>query len=415
MSGERKIRPFDPSRYADALDTPSTVGAEALLARIEEAGLRGRGGAGFPVAAKLRAVRAYDGTRIVVANGEEGEPGSIKDRTLLRTRPDLVIAGLAVAARIVGATRGYVYASDDAGLAAVANFLDRTPGSLEIELALVPHSYVAGESSAVVRYLEGGPALPTAKPPRPYERGYLISNVESLAQLAVLAADAGSVAPLITPSSIPGSRIPGSLIPGSLITVSGGDLPAMLYEVPAGTTLGALAQAHGLQQFVAALPSGMFGGIVGTEAADRDLGSAGQVRFLRAGECPVAVVAAALRFLGAESSRQCGICVMGTSSLDGTVAALAAGTCQRDDVAKLAARAAKLPGRGACGLLDAAASMADALLTRFPADVERHLLGGCPGCEVLPDLHVPMPAPPADTANPLATAPATPALLEGIR
>lgn len=172
------------------------------------------------------------------------------------------------------------------------------------------------------------------------------------------------------------------------MTVSGADLPPALYEMPCGTTLGELASAHGVPAFAAALPAGMFGGIVGPDAAGRGLGSSGVVRFMAPGECPVALVAEALRFLGAESARQCGICIMGTKSLDDTLAALAAGSCSDEEIDKLAGRAAKLPGRGACGLLDAAASMAGSLLATFPGVVRDHIQRPRPDCRVPPSLSV---------------------------
>jgi NADH:ubiquinone oxidoreductase subunit F (NADH-binding) len=360
-----------------------SVGDDELLARLERFDLRGRGGAGFPAAVKLRSVRAHDGEKVVIANGEEGEPGSVKDRVLLRTRPELVLDGVVRSARIVGAARACVYASDDASLAAVADTLSEPAVAarctLPVDLVAVPHTYVAGEASAVVRYVEGGPALPTAKPPRPDQRGYLVSNVDTLAQISLLATDPGPVT--------------------TRVTVSGGDRPPALYEVPRGTTLGELAAAHGRPDFTAALPSGMFGGIVDRTAADRDLGNAGCVRLLGADECPVALVAAAARFLGAESARQCGICVLGTSSLDGGLAALAAGTATADDLATLATRARRLPGRGACGLLDAAAAMAASLLANFPDLVQRHLAGPCPACLIRPDLTVPLDLPVLEEAS----------------
>lgn len=365
------IRPIlGADRFGQVGDPSAAVGDDVLLGRIERLDLRGRGGAGFSAAVKLRSVRAFAGPTAVIANGEEGEPGLVKDRVLLRTRPELVLDGLARSARIVGASRAYVYASDDRALAAVSDALDAMPLDLPVDLVAVPHTYVAGEASAAVRYVEGGPALPTAKPPRPDERGYLVANVETLAQVALLATDPR---PLTT-----------------LVTVSGGGAPPALYEVPRGTTLGELAMAHGRPAFAAALPSGMFGGIVDRSAAGRDLGHTGGVRLLGDDECPVAVAAAAARFLGAESARQCGICVLGTGSLDGGLSALAAGTATPDDLVTLAARAAKLPGRGACGLLDAAAAMTASLLTHLPDAVRRHLDGPCPTCRVPVDLTVPL-------------------------
>ena len=98
------------------------LGADGLLEEVELSGLVGRGGAAFPMAVKLRAVRDA-GRRghdtVVVANGEEGEPASVKDRWLLRNRPHLVLDGLRLAAQIVGARRGYMYVSDPPAARAV--------------------------------------------------------------------------------------------------------------------------------------------------------------------------------------------------------------------------------------------------------------------------------------------------------
>lgn len=173
--------------YADA------TGPDELLHRLAASGLRGRGGAGFPAAVKLRAVRERGGVPVVVANGEEGEPGSVKDRWLLRARPHLVLDGLVRAASVTGAVRGYVYLSDPEAGARVRRALAEREPHLPIEVVETAHTYVAGEESAVVRRIDGGPALPTAKPPRPFERGVggaptLVSNVETLARIALIAA-----------------------------------------------------------------------------------------------------------------------------------------------------------------------------------------------------------------------------------
>lgn len=143
------------------------TGPDRLLHHLAESGLRGRGGAGFPAAVKLRAVRDGGGAPVVVANGEEGEPGSVKDRWLLRARPHLVLDGLLRAAAITGAVRGYVYLSDPEACARVLRALSEREPTLPIEVVRTEHTYVAGEESAVVRRIDGGPALPTAKPPAP--------------------------------------------------------------------------------------------------------------------------------------------------------------------------------------------------------------------------------------------------------
>lgn len=152
---------------------------DEFLDEVERSGLLGRGGAAFPLAVKLRSVRAAAARRgrdaVVVANGEEGEPASIKDRWLLRNRPHLVLDGLRLAAAAVAATRAYVYVSDPAAArsveSALAEINTEPLGAPSISVFTVDAGYVAGEETAAVRAINGGPAKPTDKPPRPYQQG----------------------------------------------------------------------------------------------------------------------------------------------------------------------------------------------------------------------------------------------------
>ncbi|MFF3623296.1 NADH-ubiquinone oxidoreductase-F iron-sulfur binding region domain-containing protein [Streptomyces sp. NPDC002467] len=358
---------------------------DALLRHLDASGLRGRGGAGFPAAVKLRAVRDRGGVPVVVANGEEGEPGSVKDRWLLRARPHLVLDGLAHAAAITGAVRGYVYLSDPEAGASVRRALAERAPHLPVEVVETDHTYVAGEESAVVRRIDGGPALPTSKPPRPFERGVggaptLVSNVETLARIALTAAH-------------PGLR--RVIARSTLVTLSGGHSEPVLAEAPYGVPLRTLAAWHGTPAPGGALMGGLFGGLVDARALDLPLepgalaaaGTAlgcGAIRFLAAGACPVATAADAVGHLAAESARQCGVCVSGTAAIRDTVHALAAGTAGPDATARLERWSQTLPGRGACGLLDAAAATAGSLLRAFPERVRSHLRGPCPDCAAGP-------------------------------
>ncbi len=172
---------------------------EELLKLVESAGLRGHGGASFPMARKLRAVAARRGRPIVVANGSEGEPASKKDRALLRELPHLVLDGAAVAARALGARDAIVAVSkeDERSLRSLHRALRdrvawRLTGDPHFELFELEPGYVSGQETALVSALNGGPAKPTFTPPRPLERGVrgrptLIQNVETLAHLALIA------------------------------------------------------------------------------------------------------------------------------------------------------------------------------------------------------------------------------------
>ncbi|MFB7657218.1 MULTISPECIES: NADH-ubiquinone oxidoreductase-F iron-sulfur binding region domain-containing protein [unclassified Streptomyces] len=399
MTGIRSLMPDLPvsllGAAPDVTETAATYLAaggyrdvtrpDVLLDHITEAGLRGRGGAGFPTAVKLRAVREGGGAPVVVANGEEGEPGSAKDRWLLRARPHLVLDGLAHAAAMTGAARGYVYLSDPAAGDSVRRALAERRPRFPIEVVETAHTYVAGEETAVVRRINGGPALPTAKPPRPFEQGVggeatLVSNVETLARIALIA-----VRPELR------RRVARS----TLVTLSGAPTEPVLAEVPYGITLRTLAAAHGAPDATGALMGGLFGGLVDARTLDLPLApdtlaaantalGCGAIRFLGADECPVTTAADAVGHLAAESARQCGVCVSGTAAIRDTLNSLTAGTAGPDTVSKLLRWSEGLPGRGACGLLDAAAGTAGSLLRAFPERVESHLGTLCPACASCP-------------------------------
>ncbi|MFD7395632.1 NADH-ubiquinone oxidoreductase-F iron-sulfur binding region domain-containing protein [Streptomyces virginiae] len=401
----------DAYRATGGYDTAADP--EELLAHLDAAGLRGRGGAGFPAAVKLRSVRGRGGSPVVVANGEEGEPGSVKDRWLLRARPHLVLDGLARAAAVTGAVRGYVYLSDPAAGESVRRALAEHPPPLPVEVVETAHTYVAGEESAVVRRIDGGPALPTAKPPRPFERGVggeptLVSNVETLARIALTA-------------TRPDLR--RAIARSTLVTLSGGPATPMLTEVPYGIPLRTLAARYGAPEAAGALMGGLFGGLVDAHALDLPLepgaltaaGTAlgcGALHFLAPGGCPVTTAADAAAHLAAESARQCGVCVSGTAAVGKALYGLASGTAGPDTEDNLRRWSQGLTGRGACGLLDAAAGIAGSLLRSFPAHLRSHLAAPCPVCAAAAPAagrsRLTVAVPEVEVASPLTAVPGTP-------
>src|ERR1700734_3983365 len=194
LSGHSGQSREDLAAYRQLGGYQPLAGADELVGEVESSGLLGRGGAGFPPAVKVRAVRdngSTAGGAVVVANGEEGEPASIKDRWLLRHRPHLILDGLRLAAAMVGADRTYVYVSDPESArsveAALAELGAGAFDGLRVEVRSVEPGYVAGEETAAVRALNGGPVKPTDKPPRPFPEGVgglptLARNGESLAR-----------------------------------------------------------------------------------------------------------------------------------------------------------------------------------------------------------------------------------------
>lgn len=367
---------------------------DELLGVVESSGLVGRGGAAFPLAVKLRAVRdngRIAGGAVVVANGEEGEPASVKDRWLLRNRPHLVLDGLRLAAAIVGAERAYVYVSDPESAHSVETALcelDLDTLGVTVGMSTVQPGYVAGEETAAVRAINGGPAKPTDKPPRPFEAGVgdrptLVSNVETLANLPYLQ---GNGATAFRSQGTSGSA--GTF----LATITGAGRPPVLYELPHGVPFTELLSLHGVSpdQVRGALMGGYFAGLLNRSVLEttldhetmRQLGSGlgcGAVSVIT-DDCPVAVAASVLAYFDRENAGQCGSCFNGTAAMAAAAGALRDGAATTEDVDRLRRWSVLLRGRGACATLDAATNMAASLLDQFPREVAAHLDGACQDC-----------------------------------
>lgn len=366
------------------------ISGPQLVAAVEEAGLVGRGGAAFPTAIKLRSVAAGEGPRYVVANGEEGEPLSIKDRWLLRTRPHLVLDGLFRAANAVRADEAFVYLSDAAAARSVRNALEELGAlPLPVQVVQVEPAYVAGEETSVVRAIDGGPALPTDKPPRPFESGVrsrptLVSNVETLANLPFV--DDQGPRQKLSPAP-PLSEAVNTI----LLTLSGVVRRPGLYEAALGTRLGDVIDAAGGAggEPQGALMGGYFAGVINDRVFDLPLSYAGlraegtglgcgSIWLIGPLDCPVELVADVMHYFAHNNARQCGPCIRGTGAMTETLDRLAAGTLGDDEFDKLIGWSKSLVGRGACAYLDGAANLAASLIREFGEHVDEHRAGPCP-------------------------------------
>jgi len=355
-----------------------------FVAVVERSGLRGRGGAGFPTARKLAAVAERAGRRprsVVVANGAEGEPASGKDRTILALCPHLVLDGVAVAARIVGATDAIVCIDEAAGSVAraVATALAERADRVPVRLVTVPNRYVSGEETALISWLNGGLAKPTMVPPRPFERGVhdrptLIDNVETLANLALIARYGDGWFHSLGSSAAPGSMV---------VTISGAvALPGVL-EAATGTSIGQLLAAAGgeTEELSAVLLGGYFGTWLPPDRArarllDLSVG-AGVIVAFPASVCGLVEVARLARWLAGQSAGQCGPCVNGLPAIADGVEALAKGRMTDEVVTNLKRRLALAPGRGACHLPDGASRVITSGLNTFASEIQAHAQGHC--------------------------------------
>jgi NADH:ubiquinone oxidoreductase subunit F (NADH-binding) len=372
---------------------------DGLLRQIDLSGLLGRGGAAFPLAVKLTTVRDNGrraGGTVVVANGEEGEPASVKDRWLLRHRPHLVLDGLRLAAQIVSADHAHVYVSDRSAADSVRAALDEIAaevlGGLSITVSAVDPGYVAGEETAAVRALNGGPAKPTDKPPRPFEEGVgglptMVSNVETLALIPFIARHGAEAFREQGTSASPGTF---------LATVTGAGRPAALYELPHGLPFSELLDFHGVDadQVRGVLMGGYFAGLLNRDVLDTTLDHESMRRLdgglgcgavtILTDDCPLAVAASVMAYFDRENAGQCGSCFNGTAAMSAVTEALRDGVATTDDLARLERWSVVLRGRGACATLDAATNIAASLLAKFPHVVEQHLHNECVACRRAP-------------------------------
>lgn len=388
--GSDAICELEPENLAAHLQRfgprPSCTGdvGHVLLRRLGTAGLTGRGGAHLPVATKWRRVQLsrleHGGGTVVVANGAEGEPLSRKDSALLEFRPHLVLDGLACAAETLGARDAVIWLHEDAHSSrtaitrAISERQAHQRDDPPVRVALGPHHYLTGESSAVVRALSGGPARPTfTRVPSAVSgvdgRPTLVQNVESLAHVALLARgdDACSV----------------------LMTFAAGEDLVVVENAEETSLQIAVTKALGGPAPQALLMGGYGGQWLGWERAaglplrESELRTsgvslgAGVVAPLGADACGLARTAEIVRFLAASSARQCGPCHFGLPAIAGVVTDLARTRARRRDSRRLERFLAEVDGRGACHHPDGAVALVRSALQVFHDDVAAHLKGRC--------------------------------------
>ena len=382
--------------------------ARALIDAVEASGLRGCGGAGFPTHLKLRAV-AEGRAPIVVANGVEGEPASHKDKLLMRANPHLVLDGAEAAAAAVGARRIVIAVGRNAASAhdSMAAAIAERAGERarqQIELVALPERFVAGEETALVQWLNGGPAKPAFTPPRPYENGVrgrptLVQNVETLANIALIARHGAGWFRELGSEAEPGSM---------LVTLGGAVGRPGITELESGSSLrDALERCAGFDEpHQALLIGGYFGtwvpfaAAVDTPLANaflRPLGAALGARMIAAlpqACCGLAETARIADYLARESAGQCGPCVFGLRALADALASLAA--CrggERAALERLRRITPQVTGRGACAHPNGATRLVESALAVFADEIGHHLAGSCSARSadpVLPISHGPI-------------------------
>ena len=275
-----QINPYQSGEPYEAVKQFVAGGMDhaALLKKMEVSVLRGMGGAGFPTFRKWSAVKGAPGNvKYIVCNADESEPGTFKDRELMRRAPYLVIEGMVLAALITGAEKGYLYIRHEyidevkvlkealitaAGLGVIGKNVLGTGKKFMLELFISPGGYVQGEESALLEAIEDKRGEPRNKPPFPVFEGLfgkptVINNVETLSWIPGIALNGGE---WYRDKGIRGAT--GMLI----VSISGDVQKPGVYEVPFGQTVkelifdtaGGMLQGHTLKAIATSGPSGGF-------------------------------------------------------------------------------------------------------------------------------------------------------------
>ncbi|MEO5341190.1 MAG: NADH-quinone oxidoreductase subunit NuoF [Magnetococcus sp. MYC-9] len=388
-----------------ALEKALAMPGDDIIDEVKRSGIRGRGGAGFPAGLKWSFIPKDDRAKYLVCNADEGEPGTCKDRDIIRYDPHLLIEGMIIAAHAVKAERGYIYirgefyreaerlqaAVDEAYAAGLLgdNVLGRG-----VRFHLAVHrgggAYVCGEETGLLESLEGKKGQPRLKPPFPANVGLyggptVINNVETLASVPEIIAQGGAWYAKLGVEKSAGTK---------LFSVSGHVNKPGNYEVELGIPLKVLLEEHaggvrgGWENLKGVIPGGSSSPILpkavcDTVTMDYDalsragsmLGS-GAVIVIDRSVCIVRAIARLSRFYRHESCGQCSPCREGTGWLAQVMERLEQGKGVAADIDLLLSVADNIQGKTICALGDAAALPVVGAIRAFRAEFEYHVEHG---------------------------------------
>ncbi|MDH5527738.1 MAG: SLBB domain-containing protein [Nitrospirota bacterium] len=391
--------------YSTVQQVLGKVSREDLTEWLAVSNLRGRGGAGQPVAKKWRRVADVPGQRYVIANGDESEPGAFKDRELMECNPHQLIEGLILSAYAVKATRAIIYIrleyelaqervgralkeAEDAGI--IGGDVMGTGVEVEFEIFVSGGAYICGEQTALIESVEGKLPYPRPKPPYPtvyglWGRPTVVQNIETLSAIPVVVG--------LGPENF--AAIGSPLAPGPKVySVSGHVSKPGNYELPMGTTLRQLiAVCGGISEgrrFKAALPGGAASGFLTEDHLDLPLDfeslkamggefGTGTVMIFDQHTCMVGAAQSLLRFFHDESCGKCTPCREGTRFMFQWLTALETGHGSQADIDALARLSGAVPGTTCCALADGACLPVATGLMYFMDEFTYHAQHGtCP-------------------------------------
>ncbi|MBO3745027.1 ferredoxin [Streptosporangiaceae bacterium NEAU-GS5] len=399
-AGLDRYRRLDLNAHYSVHEQVPNATVDEIIGMAEEVDMRGRGGAGFPFARKIRAVadNARKSDTVVLVNAAEGEPASMKDKTLLTRAPHLVLEGALMAASALG-SREVVIAVPAGELAEGSVNAAVAERGLQgyVRVAGIEERFVSGEGGALIRAVNGEPSgLPPGRKQRSSDVGVdglptLLSNTETYAQLAILAeigpqayASAGTL------------QEPGT----TLLSVSGAVKATSVIEIAPGIPFAAVLDMCEADVGDGVLVGGYHGKWITRQAAYsatcsrqglKEVGGelgAGIIVPLSPDTCPLGEVLRVARYLAAQSSGQCGPCRLGLPDLASALADVIEGDPDAIELVERVAGAVK--GRGACFHPDGTSRFVLSALEAFNGDVQEHLLHGTCGRKVKELLPLPI-------------------------
>ena len=382
---------FSEMECGAALRRALTLSPTEVIREVKTARLRGRGGAGFPTGMKWEYTRAAPGSlRCLIANADEGEPGTFKDRVILTERPDLLFEGMTVAGYAIGADLGILYLRAEyaylraflehvlegrraAGLLG-PNVLGKTGFHFDIRIQMGAGAYICGEETALINSCEGLRGDPRTRPPFPAQFGYLgrpttVNNVETLCCAArILEMGSGWFSEIGTRASA-GTK---------LLSVSGDCTRPGVFEIALGTSLRSVFACCGADDPIAVQVGGPSGRMVGPAEFDRaicfdDLATGGALMVFGRGRDVVRIVSRFMAFFIHESCGYCTPCRVGNVLLKERVDRILAGRGETSDLDYLKELAETVKIASRCGLGQTSPNPVLSTLATFRAEYERHL------------------------------------------
>ncbi len=386
------------------------IAPEAIIAEIKTSALRGRGGAGFPTGLKWSFIpRHLPGPKYIVCNTDEGEPGTFKDRDILRFNPHSVIEGMIIAGYTLGAQTGYNYIHGEIfelyeqferaiEEARAAGYLGKDILGSGFDFELYAHhgygAYICGEETALLESIEGKKGQPRFKPPFPasfglYGRPTVINNTETFASIPYIVRHGGQRFLELGKPNNGGTK---------LFSVSGKVNRPGNYEVPLGTPFPELlAMAGGMREgyrLKAVIPGGSSTPVLPAEimmqctmdydsiAKAGSMLGAGSVIIIDHTVCMVRALERLSYFYYEESCGQCTPCREGTGWLYRVIHRIEHGKGRPEDLDLLESVSRNIGGRTICGLGDAAAMPVQSFLKHFRHEFQHHIehkkcLDGC--------------------------------------